>query len=96
MKMESDANERVYVPADDVLVSDIDDTKVLMSMDRGQFVELNATGSAIWERLDGKTSLGEIVRALQAIYDIPLETCEAQVAAFVRNLRDHSLVAPAS
>ncbi|MBB3034359.1 PqqD family peptide modification chaperone [Alteriqipengyuania lutimaris] len=92
--MESGASERVYVPAHDVLVSDIDDTKVLMSIERGQFVELNATGSAIWERLDGKKSVGEIVRELQTLYDIPQEACEAQVCAFLTDLRDHSLIAP--
>lgn len=88
--------QQVFAPAEDVLMSDSGEMKVLMSMQQGHFVELNATGKAIWERLDGKASLAEIAAALQEIYEIPQDLCEAEVLQFVGNLRDQSLVEPVS
>ena len=86
--------QQVFAPADDVLMSDAGELKVLMSMQQGHFVELNATGRAIWERLDGTATLAAIAADLQGVYDIPPEQCEAEVLQFVGNLRDHCLVEP--
>ena len=83
---------QVFSKADDALMSDLDDLKVIMSISRGQFMELNATGKAIWERLDGKRSLEEIAAELHEHYDVDADVCEADVVRFIGEMQDLSLV----
>ena len=58
------APDSVFAPADDVLMTESGGVTVLMSMDSGQFVELNDSGSAIWELTDGKRDLAAVAEAL--------------------------------
>ncbi len=85
---------RVFAHAEDVLMSDSGDMKVLMSMESGQFVELNHTGRAIWELTDGKRSLAEIAAALQYSYDVPPDECADEVRDFFAGLAAENLVTP--
>jgi len=78
--------------AEHVLMTDMDGEKVLMSMETGKFVELNATGREIWELLDGKRQLSEIVELLRSSFNVPSKECAADVLAFIRDLRAANLI----
>ena len=54
-------------------------------------VRLDAMGSFVWLRLDGRTTVGEIAEAMAA--DFELEQLSERVGLFVRGLRQHGLVA---
>jgi hypothetical protein len=84
--------QRIFAHADDVLMSDSGDMKVLMSMETGQFVELNGTGRAIWELTDGNRSLAQIAAALQDSYDVEPDECASEVQAFFAGLLTENLV----
>src|SRR3972149_5200446 len=60
------------------------DTKVL----RG----LNAVGSRVWELIDGRRSVADIVAAVVREFDVPPEAAGADVDAFVRELLARGLV----
>lgn len=57
---------RVLVRSGDVLEATVDGDRVLMSGRDFAYFGLVATGAAVWDRIDGRTSLGDLVRALAA------------------------------
>jgi len=65
-------------------------TIVLPSMARVSV--LNELGSAVWEAIDGRRTIGEIVDQILEEYDVTRETAEADLYAFVDSLREHGMV----
>lgn len=55
---------------------------------------LNAVGTFIWERLDGRTSGARIVAALTDSFAVEPERAEADYVGFLAQLRDLGAVEP--
>jgi hypothetical protein len=53
---------------------------------------LNETGAFIWEQIDGRRSLEEIIDALTAEYDIDEKNAEADVFSFVENMSKYLII----
>jgi hypothetical protein len=53
---------------------------------------LNEMGSRVWEAIDGRRTIGEIVDQILEEYDVTRETAEADLYAFVDSLREHGMV----
>lgn len=83
----------VPAKAEDVLATDSQDLTVLMSMDTGKFVELNATAREVWNLTDGRTSIAQVVERLGARFDVAPEECAADVVELYTRLREEGLVA---
>ena len=66
---------------------------VLLHLESGQYHGLNAMGSLVWELLDGKRTLDEIVAAIRERVDEPIpDTVESDVVTFLAYLQDRELV----
>lgn len=57
------AGETIIIP----IISGVGDVQ-------NEIYALNETGQEIWQRIDGKKNVGEIVKEIDAIYDAPEET----------------------
>lgn len=55
-------------------------------------IELDRLGTAVWERLDGVATLGEIAAAFAREHRLPAREAEAAVGRFVRELGRRGLV----
>ena len=83
---------RVYAPSEDVVARVIEDELIIVPLVAGigdmedELYTLNETGRAIWEKLDGKKALKEIVENLSLEYDSSPEELEKDVAGFVMEL----------
>jgi len=53
---------------------------------------LNETGAFIWEHLDGRQDIGEIIRALTEEYDVGIEQAAGDLFSFVRDLEKYLIV----
>jgi len=53
---------------------------------------LNEVGGAIWARIDGKTGVAELARALAIEFDVTEQEVAADVAAFIELLATKGLV----
>jgi pyrroloquinoline quinone biosynthesis protein D len=53
---------------------------------------LNPTGAAIVELCDGRATFGEVVAALAAKYNAPVEKLAPDVAGYIRRLKERGLV----
>jgi hypothetical protein len=65
---------------------------VLMSIERGRYVRLDAVGCGIWERIAERRSLTELVDALAADYDAPRDVIRADVEAWLAKSADMKIV----
>ena len=53
---------------------------------------LNEVGSSIWERIDGRSSLQEILDGIVEEFDIGRDQAAADLEAFVADLRANGMV----
>ena len=55
---------------------------------------LNEVGTVIWDRLDGKSSVGQIIEAISRQYEVAPEDSAKDVADFLESLEKAGLIAP--
>jgi len=53
---------------------------------------LNETGAFIWEHIDGKRNLEEIIRYLTEEYNVDIPTASEDVFTFVNNLNEYLVI----
>ena len=70
----------------------IEGEAVILSLDTKAFRGLNPVGSRVWELIDGRRSVDEIVEAIAREFDVAPERAAEDVRAFVRALLDRGLV----
>ena len=72
--------------------TEVDDEIVVMRIDNGDFFSLTETSKEIWELIDGQCDRDAIVAAMAESYGAERSTIEADVDAFLAQLRDAGLV----
>ncbi len=75
-----------------VILQESGEEAVLILPAQGKVKVLNATGTFIWEKLDGTRTLEEIAQALSQVYDVPPTEALQDVLAFVAALAERGLV----
>jgi hypothetical protein len=89
---------QVFGPSQDVAVRRIEGETILIPLvaDIGDkeddLYTLNKTGQAIWERLDGKKSVQDIVDELAALYQAPVETIREDVIGMIQELARRRII----
>ena len=53
---------------------------------------LNETGAFIWEKIDGKRTVGEIIRSLTEEFDVDNETASDDVFSFINEMSKYLVV----
>ncbi len=53
---------------------------------------LNETGAFIWERLDGKSTLAEIICCMQSEFDVDAETAKNDLLDFVTEMEKFLII----
>ena len=53
---------------------------------------LNETGAFIWEQIDGKRNVEEIINELTNEYDIEKQNAESDVFTFIENMSKYLIV----
>ena len=83
--------------SENVVFRKIEDEYILVPMvasaaDVESIFNLNETGAAIWESIDGKKSLKDIVAEIQAEYDAEGQQLESDVMTFLNEMMDARLI----
>lgn len=60
--------------------------------DMNSVYTLNETGAFIWEQIDGKRSVEEIIVALTTVYDIDKQNAESDVYSFIENMSKYLII----
>lgn len=72
--------------------TDIDGERVVMSLVSGEFFALKDTGLAIWRLLDELADRDELLEALQEAHDVGPEVLACDLDAFLAQLLDAGLL----
>lgn len=84
--------DQVYIPSEDIVAREIEGELLLVPIASGmgdledELYTLNDTGKAIWYRLDGKSSLGEIAQSLSNDYNASQDEIRRDVLGLVSEL----------
>ncbi len=90
--------EKVYKVSEDVVARKIEGEIIIVPLVSGigdmedELFTLNATGEAIWDKLDGNKSLKDIIADISAEYENSKENIEIDVLGFVRELSKRGIV----
>lgn len=72
----------------------IEGEAVILSMETKVLRGLNPLGSRVWELIDGKRSMDEIVGQIVREFDVETRQADEDVGRFVQELLDKGLVTP--
>ncbi|MEI8355126.1 MAG: lasso peptide biosynthesis PqqD family chaperone [Deltaproteobacteria bacterium] len=92
MKNKNISTGSIVHQIEDIVASDIDDEKVMMSVEKGQYYSLDPIGSRVWELIEGPVKVSDLIDALLTKYDVDRETCEQDVLAFLEELREDGIL----
>lgn len=88
----------IYIQSETIVARDIEGEIVIVPLVSGvgdlndELFSLNATGKVIWERLDGKLCLADIIVELASEFDAPKKEIEENVLGFIAELKKRSIV----
>jgi len=87
-----------YIPSEDIVAREIEDELIIVPLISGigdmedELYTLNETGRAIWDRLDGKRSLKDIVNELSEKFESPAGEIDKDVIGLVEELLKRRMV----
>jgi hypothetical protein len=86
-------SEKTLVARDpDMLASEMDGEKVMMSIERGEYYGLDETGSRVWDLIENETRVGDIVVQLLEEFDVDRDECARDVMEFLEELKQKGLI----
>ena len=75
-----------------VLREEFDDWAVLFNPDTADAVGTNPVGVAVWKRMDGRRSLGDIVSEIKASFTDTPDSAVKEIFAFINTLEEKGFV----
>jgi len=90
--MQADSMAAKIKPRDSVRETINQDGAVLLDIKQGLCFSMNPAGAKIWQMLKRGNSITDIANALKGELEVPRSEIEADVAAFVVELRKRNLV----
>ena len=82
----------LYMPSEDIVARDIEGELIIVPLVAGigdmedELYTMNETGKAIWDRLDGKKKLRDLLGKLLAEFEAPEEEIEQDLIGLVNEL----------
>jgi hypothetical protein len=75
-----------------IVASDIDNEKVMMSVEKGNYYGLDPIGSRIWDLMGKPVKVADLIDTLLLKYDVERETCKQDVIVFLEELRKEGIL----
>lgn len=72
--------------------TDLDGEKVMMNLDLGKYFALNPVGSRIWELIENKICVNDVIDILLNEYDVDKVKCEESVLKYLGILENEKLI----
>ena len=70
----------------------INDAIVILNPENGTSHELNQVASSIWNQIENKTNMSELIQKLHIEYDVTLDTIETDIKIFIEELANQKLI----
>lgn len=86
-------DEQTYVKRNnEVFANEIDGEAVMMNIQTGKYYGLDEIGSRIWEMMERKIQVKEIIEQLQKEYDVSEQQCKTDVLNLLNDLKSNQLI----
>lgn len=76
----------------DMVSSDMDGEKVMMSIENGEYYALDPVGSDIWENIEDEIKIDDLIKKLLSKFDVSEEICEKDTMEFLNELIEKKLI----
>ncbi len=76
----------------ELVSTDVDGEKVMMSIENGEYFGLDSVGSRIWELIENPIKVEELVNLLIDEFDVSKEKCEIDTIEFLNELMEKKLL----
>jgi hypothetical protein len=92
--------EGLYMQSEDIVARDIEGELIIVPLVSGigdledELYTLNETGKAIWDRLDGKKKLKDVLAELSAEFEAPVGEIEKDLTGLVEELLRRKILVP--
>ena len=77
----------------EICAAELDGEVCLFNPENAQYLNLNSTGSSIWNLLEAPAELEELIFTLQARYAVDPETCRHETEVFVAEALKQDMLA---
>ena len=84
--------EKIYIPSENIVAREVHGEFIIIPITsgvgdlEGDIFTLNETGRAIWQRLDAKTRLKDVIKDLKVDFEGPLEEIRNDVIGITEEL----------
>ncbi|HLP25747.1 MAG TPA: lasso peptide biosynthesis PqqD family chaperone [Acidobacteriota bacterium] len=85
--------QTVVVRSPEQVSGDLDGKVVLLSVENGEYYNMNEVGSRIWALIERPTAVAALIEQLLVEFEVDRATCEREVFAFLEQLRKDRLLA---
>jgi hypothetical protein len=82
----------IPVKQDGFTVRVINEETIFVNEKGDMLHSLNGTGSFIWSRIDGKTSLERLYKFLLEEYDVPCQNADGDILKFIGELEQKGII----
>lgn len=92
----------IYKPSEDVVAREVQGEFIIIPITSGvadvedELFSLNDTGKAIWNKLDGKKKLNDIVDELSREFEAPHEDLQKDVLGLAKELLNRKMIIEAT
>jgi len=76
----------------DILASDIDGEKVMMSIQQGEYYGLGKTGSFIWDNIEQPITIKDLADLITEKYEVNKEQCLQDILPFLNDLAEKKII----
>jgi len=76
----------------DILASDIDGEKVMMSIQQGEYYGLGKTGSFIWDNIEQPITIKDLADLITEKYEVSKAQCLNDIMPFLNDLAEKKLI----
>ena len=92
MKKKKITTETVISRIEEIVASNIDGETVMMSIENGKYYGLDDIGSRIWELIEKRIKVSNLIDTLLERFDVDRETCEKDVLKFLNELNEDRIL----
>ena len=76
----------------DILASDLDGEKVMMSIQQGEYYGLGKTGTFIWDHIEKPVKLDDLLGLITSRFEVSREQCFEDIKPFIADLIEKELI----
>lgn len=84
--------QTTIVRSPDQVSGDLEGKTVLLSIQNGQYYNMNEVGTRVWALIEQPVCVATLVERLQDEFEVSREQCEREVLAFLEQLREDRLL----